>query len=571
MLIIGYLILGTKMQGDAQQLRDKFLAFAFSSADLFLEIDETGRIGYAIGAAERIMGQDSSNLTGKSIQSLVHPPDWIILKSAVSRLQSGQRFDPLKMRLANCPNDSRKMITIGGCRLPPNENHLYLSLSEAKVSASLPDITAVWATTSQDDETGLLNEGGFLQASEAVIGEAKKLGQSLQLTLIEIDGLEDLRQRAGPERTNDMLESLGGYLRSQSVANVSGRLSPEKFSILHGELVEKSDLTEVVTEISKSIDPLNEGVGVNSSSIDIDPYLDEEDAGRALVYTINSFANSQTEGFTMETLNYAATRMMQDALTRISEFKASVRDKKIKLVYQPIVDLETLVPHHYEILARFAEHEDTFQMVTFAENVGIIQELDLAISESALELLTRFLPASDAEGSDPVKLAVNLSGRSMMSDIFIRMLMNLLKAHQGQEDRLLFEITESANIKDLEQTNNIIQEIRRLGYKICLDDFGAGAASFQYLQAFDVDFIKIDGNYVRDINNSERETLMLKSIAGLARSLNVGTVAEMVETEAELKTLKEIGITYGQGYLFGKPEPIANLVREFGVPQKATG
>lgn len=559
------------MQGDARHMRDKFLAFAFSSADLFLEVDETGCVAYAIGAADRILGCEASQLNGESLQSLILPSDWMILKTAVSRLQSGQRFDPLNLRLAGERSGARKTIAVGGCRLPPLENHLYLSLSEARVSASLPDITAIWASSPQDTETRLLTEEGFVKASEAVIGEAKRLGQPLQLTLIELDGFEDLRQRAGPERTSDMLESLGGYLRSQSVADVSARLADDKFSIMHGREVEKSDLQDAVSEITRSIDPLNEGLGVSASSIDIDPHLDQEDAGRALVYTINAFANAQTGGFTMESLNDAATRMMQDALTRISEFKASVRDKKIKLVYQPIVSLETGEPHHYEILARFADNKDTFQMVSFAEDVGIIQELDLAIAESALELLTRFIPRSNNSSDTPVSLAVNLSGRSLMSDIFIRMLMNLLKANKGQEDRLLFEITESANIDNLEQTNKIIQEIRNLGYRMCLDDFGAGAASFQYLQAFDVDFVKIDGSYVRDIDKSERECLMLRSISDLAKSLNVGTVAEMVETEEERNTLKDIGIIYGQGYLFGKPQPVSELVRAFGGNKKATG
>jgi len=559
------------MQGEPRILRDKFLAFAFSSADLFLEINDTGHVSYVIGAVERILGKEVAQLTGKSLETLIHPSDWVILRTAVSRLQLGQRFDPLNLRLAGDKTAKRKTLAIGGCRLPPHENHLYLSISEAHVSSNLPDITAIWATASRDTETRLLDDEGFIKASEAVIDEANRLGQPLQLTLIELDGFEDLRQRAGPERTSDMLQSLGGYLQAQSVANVSGRLADDKFSIVHGTQIRETDIQEAVSEIVRIADPVGEGLQVNASSIEIDPHLDQEDAGRALVYTINSFANSQTSGFTMESLNEAATLMMQDALKRISDFKASVRDKKIKLAYQPIVSLETGEPHHYEILARFAENEDTFQMVSFAEDVGIIQELDLAIAESALELFTRFLPRPKDEAIRPVSLAVNISGRSLTSDIFIRMLMNLLKAHPGQEDRLLFEVTESANIENLEQTNNVIQEIRGLGYKICLDDFGAGAASFQYLQAFDVDFVKIDGSYVRDIDKNERECRMLRSISDLARSLNVGTVAEMVETEEERKTLQSIGITHGQGYLFDKPRPVADLVREFGKPLQATG
>ena len=119
----------------------------------------------------------------------------------------------------------------------------------------------------------------------------------------------------------------------------------------------------------------------------------------------------------------------------------------------------------------------------------------------------------------------------------------------------MFEITESTTIQDLDMVNHFIRILQDEGYKVCLDDFGAGSASFQYLHQLNVDYVKIDGSYTRKLLSSERDAIMLKNLSQMCMDLNIKVIAEMVEQEEQAERLRNMGIGYGQGYLFGKAKP----------------
>ena len=114
----------------------------------------------------------------------------------------------------------------------------------------------------------------------------------------------------------------------------------------------------------------------------------------------------------------------------------------------------------------------------------------------------------------------------------------------------MFEITESARILDLEHANEVIQDLRKRGFHVCLDDFGAGEAAFDYLRELDVDFVKIDGKYVKDAASNSRDKAFLIAMSGLCHDLGITTIAEGIENEEILDFLRGCGITYGQGYVF---------------------
>jgi EAL domain-containing protein (putative c-di-GMP-specific phosphodiesterase class I) len=142
----------------------------------------------------------------------------------------------------------------------------------------------------------------------------------------------------------------------------------------------------------------------------------------------------------------------------------------------------------------------------------------------------------------------------------MRSLLALLEKSRVPASKLLFEITESAQIVDLETVRRFVVELRRLGHSVCLDDFGAGAASFSYLQALPVDYVKIDGAYVGRLCESPRDRAIIKGMTSMCRDLGIHTIAEMIEREAQLDALLELGVELGQGYLFGQPQhrPLAH-------------
>jgi EAL domain-containing protein (putative c-di-GMP-specific phosphodiesterase class I) len=238
----------------------------------------------------------------------------------------------------------------------------------------------------------------------------------------------------------------------------------------------------------------------------------------------------------------------------MSSFKSTVSKKDMQLRFQPIVDLRHRQAHHYEVLVRFEGDKSPYELIKFAESVHLVHEMDLAICESVIDWLER-----GAERCRPVTLAVNLSAQSLQNAIFVQRLLDLLRRHPQHARRLIFEITESTELQDLAAANAVIQQLRQRGHEMCLDDFGADFASFQYLHGLHVDYVKLDGKYIRPVLDSPRDRVMLKAMVGLCGDLGIRTVAEMIETETQAGLLAEIGVEFGQGWLFGRPAPAPEL------------
>ena len=259
--------------------------------------------------------------------------------------------------------------------------------------------------------------------------------------------------------------------------------------------------------------------------------------------------------------------MLDETVERIGAFRNTLSAEQYHVVYQPIVDLRTRAPHHHEALVRLNETEryrSPFHFITFAEEVNMIGEFDLAMTEKVVAKIRE-----GQRNNDVLRIAVNLSGRSLESQSFVDSLHALLRRHREVGDQLMFEVTESAKISRLEETNAVIQGLRAAGHHVCLDDFGSGAAAFQYLRALEVDFVKIDGVYVREALTTPNGMAFLRAMAGLCRDIGIQTVAEMVETEEEVGFLIDANVQYGQGYYFGKPAPGVTGIRDAPRPRPA--
>jgi EAL domain-containing protein (putative c-di-GMP-specific phosphodiesterase class I) len=217
------------------------------------------------------------------------------------------------------------------------------------------------------------------------------------------------------------------------------------------------------------------------------------------------------------------------------------------LAYQPVVDLKRNALHHFEALARFDLEASPADTIRLAEELDLILDFDLAVARTVARLL--------AKSPSEVKIAANVSGQSLMQPRFVEALTEATAFQPGLRSRLLLEVTETQAITDLPQANRILAELRRLGHVVCLDDFGAGAASLDYLLHLEVDIVKVDGRFIQSLDGSPRAVLLLKHVAALCRELKVLTIAEMIETPEVARLTCELGIDFGQGWHFSKPLP----------------
>jgi EAL domain-containing protein (putative c-di-GMP-specific phosphodiesterase class I)/GGDEF domain-containing protein len=527
--------------------KERFVAFSFAAADLLFELDRSGKVCFVSGASKGITGIEASQLMGSQFVDILDPLDQRVISYLLENMKEGQRISPVSARMEK----TGVSAVVGACSLPRKHGHLFLTLN---ISA-LPAAQSLSVT--RDTETGLLGKTDFVKLANDQLSLAAETGQDVELTLLHLDNLKEMADNTPDQGMDDFFDKMGSVLRSYSVGGDSaGRIDGDKYGVLHSKSMDGSLLQEKVETISEEISP-GFGVTVQQSSVDLNRgNLSTENANNALMFVINKFVDTDVE-FGIENLADGLQGQMESTMNRISKLKSVFLRHEFNLVYQPIVSLANEEPHHYEVLCRFKEGESPFETVTFAEEVGIILDLDLAVYKKSLEYLKSF----KRNGETPPDLAVNISGHSLETDDFIVSLNRLIDENQDVSSQIGLEITETSQIKDLVRAERVIQGFRKKGIHISLDDMGAGAASFEYIRALTTDFVKIDGAYVRDVLSNERDKAILKSMAQLCIDLKIGTIAEMIETKEQVSLLRTLGVDYGQGWLFSKP------VNEIEIPK----
>ncbi len=522
-----------------QAQRDRFLAFSFAAADLLLEIDSVDGIAYASGATVKLLGREAGDLQGSSFIEVIAPADRGLVRAAIVAMSGGMRLKTLNVALAA----GKTRAWVNGYRMPMADGRAYIAMSTQDRFIQRPTQDG-----KRDEQSGLLDEKAMGEALSRAMESGQAGGAGDMLTLLEVDGLDKLGSRIAPAAYQSLMGEIGGFLRLQSGGrDLAGQLGEGRFGVVH-EGSDGAVIEARIAAMTKEADPDGTGLTVVSRDMAMNaPSLTPAEAARAVIHTLKEFEKRGAAAVEGGDLAGAFHEMLNGTIAKLADFKQILTDNAVDLVYQPIIGLADGQIHHHELLARFRDGRKTFEYINFGESMGMNAQLDLLVTRRAIEDLT-----AEFAGTR-LSLAVNLSGNSLQDPSFTETLLELLRDHGTLAENLLFEVTESAEITDLAGVDAVLQQIREMGFQVCLDDFGAGAASFQYLQALTVDFVKIDGAYVKRLGESQRDRHMLAAITAMCADLKVGVIAEMVETEEQARMVRELGATHAQGYLYGKP------------------
>jgi len=527
--------------------RDRFVAFAFASADLLLELDEKGDILFADGATRGLLGIKSDEMIGKSLKDLVITSERPKVDTLLRDAEHYGRFENVRLILQSQTHDALP-FGICGYKLPYLKNHYFLTLSAVR-----DDITAEELAT-RDYQTGLLKREAFADAASRRIIDANSNGKHVKVSMIDVPGLKEFLDKLPSDMAGNLLLEISDYLRSKSLSGDSaGLVDHQSYSFVHEAATDTKMVMSEIMEMTRKVDPSGKGLSARVETIDTQQAsrLTVQDTAHALRYSINNFAKQQGEKFQLETLMDGYEHMLEDTVNRIANFKETVAGSEFEVAFQPIVDLKSGIIHHFEGLVRLGKDkkfDNPFHFISFGEEAGLINEFDLAMTQKTLDVLKE----AQRKGYKPL-VSVNLSGHSLSSNIFMDTLDGVMSRSEAVRKQVIFEVTESAKIEDMKVANDFLQKMRKCGNLCCLDDFGVAESSFEYLRSLQVDFVKIDGSYVKEAANTERGRHMLKALAGLCRDLSIVTIGEMVEDEKAAALLWECGIKFGQGYLFGKP------------------
>lgn len=522
--------------------RDRFIAFAFAGADLLLEIDSDGIIGFSTGAGEAMYGLSDNEMMGRALSDFILPRDRKRFDDCLLRLKNTSRLDHTPFTLMGSGGAVTRM-RLAGIRLPhlPNTFHLVLSRVPPMASVEAERITG------EIDHKSL-----FIDMVRGRLNEANRIGTDYTLTLFDLSG-SNLRA-LDPKVAQSFLSTMHNTIEECSVRGTSsGSLSSTSFGLVHDDKMPAAEIHKRVTLVADRFIDKNKGASVKMRSATLemeDSTLSDEDIAKALGYIINTFVKDSAT-FTMKSLAEGAQLAVSDTLTRVRNFRKMIKgDDKLVFLFQPIVNVRTGAVLKYEAFSRITYNGTMFsppQIIPFATDVGLIGEFDLITVAKALKLMKETGTVSTL-----AHLSINISGHSLGNPGFYQALLKMLEENHSVLGRLVLEITDAAQIYNLHEAKRLLARIRKLGARISLDDFGSGGTAFELLRNLPVDFAKFDRDYILDAADPKGRSV-LKAMTGLCHDLGIVTVGECVEDAATLANLCSVGIDYAQGYYFGQP------------------
>jgi EAL domain-containing protein (putative c-di-GMP-specific phosphodiesterase class I) len=533
------------MRRDLVAERDRYVGFAFAAADLLLELDKGGIVLSATGAAQSLFGRNQKGLIGLELLQLLSPIDRAVAKRLLKTLEQhtqGARLDPMPIRLQHRSGHNVQVL-LGGCKLPTSPDATLITITALPVVGQEGQRDAA----KRDEDSGLIDgEEFFSLAAKAARDPA---GKTRNLLLLRIDGLSAAASSLSADQARDLMSEVGGAIRAISVgADTATRLQEDQFGLVEdanrsGSRSVAGEIAEIARVAGLPEDALKTDIAsVELKSLD----LSEAGTARAIAYALKNM--SSASGSSLSELQRGLPNAVTTAMTGMASLRQDISAGEISLVFQPIVSLGNREVHHYEALTRFRDGRNTFEAIRFAEEVGLTEELDMAVCRLALRELRRVGGKSS--------VAVNISGRSVVSDAFRQSLQRLLQPMPNIERRrLMFELTESTVVESVEETSGFLAALKNAGHAICLDDFGAGAAAYAYLRHFDVDIVKVDGPFLKSAMTRDRDRALIRSVCRLCRDLDCSVVGEMIEEERQADAAGRLGIDFGQGWLFGRPVP----------------
>jgi EAL domain-containing protein (putative c-di-GMP-specific phosphodiesterase class I) len=506
----------------------RLLGFAFASADLLFEVDRHGEILFATGATSGFTTQPE--LVGRKASELFVPPDAARFLTIVHGLSPGDRQGPLPVRLAVGGEASLSM-----CYLPQNGERVSCTLVRPGERRNL--------SSGLDAQTGLPDRDAFLELAAA------SAGGDAGLALVNLPNLPSVVAQLTPGEANALLSHIGATVKKMGAA--AGRISETGFGVI-------SDDPDAAKNLAQNIRSAVRERGIDQ--LEVEEYLvslknrglTPEQTMLALRYVVGRFAKNDLPADHGTDLAQLFDTLVTETLERANALNARVSDGAFDLVFEPIIELDRNTPSHYEALTRFAPGESPAETIKFAEELGLAETFDLAVIVKVFAMLER-------EQSSTM-IAINVSAKSIGTASSFAMLAGLLMRKRALAHRVLIEITESAELPDITAADQAIQAMRSMGYRVGIDDFGAGAASLQYLHALTVDFLKVDGSLIRRLGKSPREDALIKGVLQTCRELGIETIAEWIDSPEKLQRCRAMGFVLGQGRYFG------GAVSEFPKP-----
>ena len=407
-----------------------------------------------------------------------------------------------------------------------------------------------------DDLTGLYNRRRLKEAlGEALNAAIGRRGSSAFL-MLAVDNLSMINESYGFDIADEVIVGVGQRLRDLARrVDVIGRYSGNKFGLVLGNC-DKDRLVAVTERLLASIrdqaiktshGPVAATLSAGCVSLPAHAQSVEQALSNA-EEALSVAKQMQRDSYVIFSPSRDRERVRQHNMNVTDELVSALNERRISLAYQPIVSSATGEVAMYEALIRLKQHDGSVvaagNFVPIAEKLGLIGLLDFRAMELALDAL-REHPG--------INLSLNVSGRTASDPMWLDTLVAKLREDQSLAARLTVEITETMALHEIEGSAEFVKTLRDLGCQLAIDDFGAGYTSFRNLKHLEVDLVKIDGSFVKDLLSNKDNQFFVRTLVELAHNFKLPIVAEWVGSEEEVEMLREFGVEFLQGFYLGEP------------------
>lgn len=437
------------------------------------------------------------------------------------------------------------------------KEQLLLELSAKSVSdAQLKYLVA------HDELTGFFNRSNFESRLKLALNRSHKLQKNAALLFIEVDRFCLINEWKGFDVGDRLLVELAVVMRKLAPSkSLFARVGDNEFCLFLEDMnttqarMFAENFKRTVENYRFVFDEANHQVTISLGMSTLHDVISTEHPGKLMLYARQACQFSKQCGrdkVGIYDLQAKAVKERQNDISWAPIVQKALRENHLFLVFQPVVELDNGAISHYEVLLRLRNDGQIIMPSVFipvAERMGLMHAVDLWVIENAIDFLAA-LPAHKAYVSVAIKLSASACKEAELVDI-IRHKLELTWVNAA---RLMFEIAENAVIENHDSTLHMVNKIRALGCQTAMRMTGAGFNGFDYLKTFPVDYVKIDGHFIKPLTGDENHQMMLKSMVDMVTQLGKKTIFVYVESSSAVMQLREIGVTLAQGYMLGKPE-----------------
>lgn len=409
--------------------------------------------------------------------------------------------------------------------------------------------------STRDHITNLFNQRVFWDLLKYEVARARRNHYKFAVMIVDIDNFKFINDNFGHDVGDSLLIEIAKIIRKRvRLGDIISRHSGDEFAIIMPEL-DNEDAFVVSNRLIEDISNFEfihgrEVIKITASiGFGIFPEHGEDEKG------LFAFADTMLYKAKSEGKNKVLKPNKEDILQAnllISEIsfkiKKAIDEDRITPYFQPILNTKNSNIEFYEVLSRINMDDrivSAYEFIEVAEKTGMVIQLDYIIMEKTFDML---------KDNPDKSFFINLSPKSLIISEFIPKILELTKKYNIKPENIVFEITERETVKNLSMLEKFIANLRSEGYKFAIDDFGSGFSSYEYIKRFPVDFVKIDGEFIKNILRSSKDLAIVRSLLILTKEFKIKTIAEFVENEKIYDKIKELGIDYAQGYHIGKPE-----------------